>query len=169
MEKAASLVITAPVSAQVVAPVTEELVHPVIGVDVTRPDPESAMVYAYIEKGCINERVEVSWDLDVSLGWRCVGQGDQAENSPSGAAAFARWELKLNGIEFTPGSEMTVTASFNAGESNTGREIKMTVQSTSLYQIQWYILASLQMMEARGSIIRMSRENCTAYLLHILP
>lgn len=144
VEKATSLVIRAAAGSEIVAPVAEvDVVLPVLGVDVSRPDPRSAVVYAYIEKDSIDEQVQVSWQIDAPLGWRCVHSGRGTEKSPSGAAAFASWKLEVDGSEFTPGSEVTVTALLDDGEGSGCNKLRKSVQLTSEYQTHWHILASL--------------------------
>lgn len=159
VEKVTSLVIAAPGSGQMTAPVADQMAAPVaekepilpsVGVDVSRPDPESATIYAYIEKDCIDEQAKVNWHLDLPLGWRCVEEKSCTEDSPPGTAAFAIWELKVDGTEFTPGSEVTVTARLADSKGKQKTRLSKSVQLTNEFHTHWYILGPLPGDEGAG-------------------
>ncbi|HHV62515.1 MAG TPA: glycoside hydrolase family 31 protein [Firmicutes bacterium] len=120
-----------------------------IGVDVSRPGPRTAIVYAYIEKSSEkgfmgDEGTPVIWELSAPLGWRCSRLNIRPEETPVGVAAFAAWELEVEGDEFTPGSEATVTASLAGGDGGGGQsKLSKTVQLHSKYHTHWYILGPL--------------------------
>jgi alpha-glucosidase len=120
-----------------------------LGLDVSRPDLRTAVVYGYVEGVVDVCDTQIEWAIKPPTGWECRPCLTSIGSIPPGVADSTAWKLEATGNAFGPGSEVQVTALVKQSD---GSDLSLagTVNLHSQYNTHWYVLGALPGEEGKG-------------------